>query len=780
LELLVQGKELAIKTITKMKGLKKELAVKIEEFKVSIQKYVEMMKKNAPIMAAKIQEKLKIYAKILEAKASEVIAKAKEVILKVRGKAAKVEEVINNIMEKLEKKLLEFKDKIANNPKFKKIVVHLEMKLNELKNTLKEKAIECKEVALKTVETLKIKGTELVEKMKAKAVVLKVTIEKYVEVVKAEATMKASEIKVVVTEYIKIIKKKAGVIIGDAKVLIKKYIKIIKEKAPVVAAKVNGAINWTVTTFKTETEKVKKMIETAAAKIEMNLKELKATINKDERYIKLAAFVDKILAELKKVLKEKVARGNEIVQKAIVKGKELMTQIEAKLNDLKITIIKRVKLVNEKAPVLLAKAKETIKIVFAKLEARLKELQQTLTNDERYIKFVAFVEKKIAELKVFVNAQVEELKNNPTLLKLKESIQTKYEHMKENIPIMLATIEKEIKITLNKSSEFIKINIPKIEKKLRELIQSINSNEMYAFLKKKITKLVKIVKEKIEELKTNPTILDIKSKGEVMIKKAAASLKKDIELLKKEIPVIIAHGKEIFNGKYNESVEYIKTIIVKLQVKFDSLKKTVLSSEEYLVLKTKLHQLKKFLEEKLEELKKTPLFSSIKELLKQIKDNTVELRLDIMKSYDANKNISLYVYNNAKVVVIKYYKQGIILYNNIAISSFEEVCSKAVEYGKSLYGSLQKQCKAVKVDIENELKTYYEALKNAQDQVKAGVPVKDVLKKMFNEIFGKIDSKVLDFSSAICKRDPALCELIKESWIIHQNLLKKYAQKIGN
>merc|ERR1739842_21148 len=100
-------------TIGKMKELKKELVVKIEEFKVSIQKYIEMLKKNAPIMAAKIEEKLKIYAKTLEAKASEVIAKAKEVILEVRGKAAKVEEFINNLMEKLEKKLLEFKDKIA-------------------------------------------------------------------------------------------------------------------------------------------------------------------------------------------------------------------------------------------------------------------------------------------------------------------------------------------------------------------------------------------------------------------------------------------------------------------------------------------------------------------------------------------------------------------------------------------------------------------------------------------------------------------------------------------
>lgn len=408
-----------------------------------------------------------------------------------------------------------------------------------------------------------------------------------------------------------------------------------------------------------------------------------------------------------------------------------MTKIEAKLATLKKDIMARVQIVKDQAPIMIAKVKASIKQMIADLEIKLKELKKTITTDKRFVEFVAFVEKKIAQLKEFINTKIAELKKNPTLLKIKQQIEAakaKYEQLKKDVPVMVAKIEKEIKATLTKSKEFIKAQIPKIQKKIQELMQKIKSNPKFALLQKKVAQLMKIIKAQIAELKKRamPVIMKMKTKGTEMIESAKACVQK-------------------------------------------------------------------------------------------IKENTAELRKDLMTSYLANKNITMYLYNNAKTAANKYYKQGlhmcttlankynvalretrvqiIKLYNELAKTSLKQVCKDAVAYGKVMYANLKQQCiakyseteKLIKesivvlkqkgLKIESELKNYLKALRNAYVQIKSGAPVKEVLKSLFTELFGKIDIKSYNIKSVICKKDPALCKLVRESWKLHKTLLKKYARK---
>lgn len=707
--LIVKGKELYEQSTVKIAELKKTLVVKIEELKVIIQKYAKIIKENAPIVAEQIKAEMKRLVELAKAKMAELVVKAKQVIKKVKTELVKSRQLLEELVQKLEKKLVELKETIETNPKFNKFVAAVEAKIREIKKVLNEKIAEGKAVAIKTMKQLE-----------SKIEILRVTIKKQVEVMKTKATAKFNEIKVIVTEYIKIIKKRAGVIVGEAKLIVKKYVKIIKQKSQAVAAKV-----------KVETEKVRQMMKEMAAKIEMKLKELKSTITKDQRYIKLAAFVEKMLKELKKIMNESIAQGKLVGQKAIVRGRELMTKIEAKLATLKKDIMARVQIVKDQAPIMIAKVKASIKQMIADLEIKLKELKKTITTDKRFVEFVAFVEKKIAQLKEFINTKIAELKKNPTLLKIKQQIEAakaKYEQLKKDVPVMVAKIEKEIKATLTKSKEFIKAQIPKIQKKIQELMQKIKSNPKFALLQKKVAQLMKIIKAQIAELKKRamPVIMKMKTKGTEMIESAKACVQK-------------------------------------------------------------------------------------------IKENTAELRKDLMTSYLANKNITMYLYNNAKTAANKYYKQGlhmcttlankynvalretrvqiIKLYNELAKTSLKQVCKDAVAYGKVMYANLKQQCiakyseteKLIKesivvlkqkgLKIESELKNYLKALRNAYVQIKSGAPVKEVLKSLFTELFGKIDIKSYNIKSVICKKDPALCKLVRESWKLHKTLLKKYARK---
>jgi len=217
-------------------------------------------------------------------------------------------------------------------------------------------------------------------------------------------------------------------------------------------------------------------------------------------------------------------------------------------------------------------------------------------------------------------------------------------------------------------------------------------------------------------------------------------------------------------------------------------------------------------------------------ILNEIKERLAELRHDLMVSYEANKNLTLRFYQDCKAVATDYYNKGkemcstlkkdaivlagqmkevsrktymkaVEIYNDIAKSSFDDLCKKAVVHGRAMVTSLKTQCvsaygkykpiteeyikhtiavlKREGLNLEKELKSYYESLIVAYEKVKSGVPVKEALKPVMQQILGKFDIKDIDIRSTVCKKDPELCKLVSKSWNIHKTLLKKYAEKIG-
>jgi len=473
-----------------------------------------------------------------------------------------------------------------------------------------------------------------------------------------------------------------------------------------------------------------------------------------------------------------------------------------------------------------------------------------LKKDVMARKEYALLVKKLNELKKLIKEKIEEFKPKVADMKVKAEemiknakaiIKQKVDLAKKELPALVAKAKKEFPIIVAKVKlaiikkyqqplEMIKITIAKLEKKMTELKKDVMARKEYALLVKKLNELKKHIDGKIAEFKRNPTVLKIKSKGEEMLLK--------IKLMKKKVPVMIAKAKLMLKENYENAVKYVKATIAKLETKFGELKKTVMTRDEYIVLVKKLNQLKDMIKNKVEQLKNNPtllkykkqLIDMANKILKEIKERLAELRHDLMVSYEANKNLTLRFYQDCKAVATDYYNKGkemcstlkkdaivlagqvkevsrktymkaVEIYNDIAESSFDDICKKVVVHGRTMVTSLKTQCvsaygkykpiteeyikhtiavlKREGLNLEKELKSYYESLIVAYEKVKSGVPVKEALKPVMQQILGKFDIKDIDIRSTVCKKDPELCKLVSKSWNIHKTLLKKYAEKIG-
>jgi hypothetical protein len=220
----------------------------------------------------------------------------------------------------------------------------------------------------------------------------------------------------------------------------------------------------------------------------------------------------------------------------------------------------------------------------------------------------------------------------------------------------------------------------------------------------------------------------------------------------------------------------------------------------------------------------------IKEVLDQLKEKTVEIRRDMMTSYNVNKKIALRLYQDAKIETESLLKKGkeifsvlqkdavivadkmkvisqktyaklIEVYTDIANSSLNEMCKKVVVYGRSMYTTIKHECiatyekvvpitkqfiaktivalKREGINLEKELKEYYEKLRESYQKVRKGVPVKVVLKELLKPLFDSLKMEITNIENTVCAKDAQLCTLMKQSWGVHKSLLMKYVAKIG-
>merc|ERR1719204_1242817 len=370
-------------TLTNMK-LNAEKFVKVATkqavaLKKALIKYAEIIKKESPVVLAKIMKFTK--------------AQIDDITKIISSFPEKLKELTRKIIKAVQ----EFVDKITKSKEFVQIVDYIKKQVADIK-TMIQKAIE----DIKnnpTLITIRKKLTEmtmkLIKALKEKSAILVQEIQKRIAIVKAE-----------VEKLIQIIKK-------DGPVIVEKAIKFIKEQW--------AKFNVTIKTFVGDLEKLVKEISTKV-------------IDFGKRIIKeLTKLIEDKIAELKKNPQlVKIINETKNVTMAIVT--EIKTKIPeiAKTLEEKIALIERkvaeyVKIVKEKAPVIFkqisAMIKETVtkietmvKSTITDIEKKIMDLYKGIISSKSFKDAVAFMKKQLAAIKDTIEKQLEMMKQQIEML----------------------------------------------------------------------------------------------------------------------------------------------------------------------------------------------------------------------------------------------------------------------------------------------------------------------------------------------------------------------------
>lgn len=301
---------------------------------------------------------------------------------------------------------------------------------------------------------------------------------------------------------------------------------------------------------------------------------------------------------------------------------------------------------------------------------------------------------------------------------------------------------------------------------MKDLVDMIKKDERFIELKEKLEQVKEFLRLNFEKLMKNELVQKIIVKGEELINMTKAYVKEYVALLKKELPKVVATINDMYNKVYNKSVAFIGKIVNGFEQTWKDMVKWV--------------------EEKIEELMKNPTVQSIKAkvlaLVAELKDRTSEIRKDILLSYNANKNITMRLYQDTKIALTPYYVKAIDIFNRIAtylenvksLSDVKLVVEDAIKETMKAVKLAVEQMKKEVVQVKEALKPYYDALKITYMKIKAGDDVRKALESLVKEILEVIDDEL----EGVCNSDPKLCQLVRDSWTLHNTLLKKYMSKI--
>jgi len=714
---------------------------------------------------------------IMEETIPEIISKVEKLIRYEVERISKTRELASIIITKTVETVRDVKDRVSKSKTYIRLIAIIEQRLETLKMQIRQK-----------FEDLMNNPT---------FVNLKSNTQKFVMDSFADLNRNAEELVEIAQNQLLLTKQK---LIGYAEMTKEQVLSIIDQVSKYTEMKV-ADINDMIKSF---VDKIKELEQKITKAVEEFIKQIKSS----KAFVDTVDFVERKLVEMKLMLQKlikDITTNPEIIKitddirnftmTAIkefkIKAEEFMQTVEKKFMVLKVEVEKLIEIIKKEAPAIARKAIEFIEKQWEKSQEKIEQFVADLEKlfDDLYVKADKFLKELLEELKKVVIKKIEELKKNPSLIKIKEEIKnmtiTIINEFKIRIPEMMKNIEAKIVIAEAKFKEYLKLikekvpvlikeatvfvkdtvakakamvesTISELERKVKEIIEGVMKSKSFIqaleFMQKQIALLkefakekIAMIRQKIQDIKNDPNL----KKMIVQIKNITITIKSDVEKRAMQIIEIVRKEISSITTKIESSIQVIKekTIIliesvsayVKEQIKLvkDFIKEIIESLPE------KFKELKEMLMKVVEKIQK--MFNELKEkimkskIFLQINKYVKKLTSVVKDIVEQIKSMIEKIMNDPTLLALK--DRLMKLLNNVA-----EVINKNIEL--------------MKKEIPLIIKSIVKAIKTEIQTIKENIPVLiKKIEKIIMDIFGKSE----EFAKITISTLTEVVKSIKES-----------------
>merc|ERR1719334_1934897 len=672
--------------------------------------------------------------------------------------------------------------------------------------------------------------------------------------------------------------------------MVKKYITVIKEQAPAIFKQIGKIVKEFVS-------KIKTSMTTTIADIEKSIQDMYKVIVSSKSFKEIVEFAKKQIATIENILKQQIAFIRQ--QLADLKNhplfKKIRSFVAAAIKDLNRNVGKAMEMLRKEIAALRAKVESYMKLLrrdvsalikqvkeqfeavraFIKslidtLPAKLSELKQMLMkklsemtaqakkmmeeimqkirSSEVYQKMVEYrlkLEKFTNELIAQIKALIEKMKISISVKELKakvvefitnaqQVIKKEIEAVQKQIPVIIKTIQEGIKAHI----EMIKKQLPELIKKIEQFIKDfflkseefaketfvqVVESEQVAQLIKMLEELRNFVRDNLSQILNNPSLVQLRNRVDDMVQQTVYYTGQYLQVVQTEVPRMWSEVKDLLTFTFVTALEKYSDIVKAIETSEPMIMITRAVSDILKAVKAQLDMLRMWISRSVVGFQSNPMFVNMNKMAE-------EVRGDMMRSYGANKNVTMRLIEDVQNILTPYMTQGVSLYVDlydqllatseqlrqapgsvytnaastydfIVNAPFDKTYTQLVEYTRQLYNSIKtliadlyantKSASATigqdAVDamvgtlkvIEQKLVQFAEmvqavvnTIKQTIANIRSGANAEEEVRSLMDKLFEKLDLQ--STVDQLCAKDAKLCELAQESARVHRDLMNKY------
>jgi ElaB/YqjD/DUF883 family membrane-anchored ribosome-binding protein len=368
------------------------------------------------------------------------------------------------------------------------------------------------------------------------------------------------------------------------------------------------------------------------------------------------------------------------------------------------------------------------------------------------------------------------------MAKIRTDIKNNIEMVKKELPALIKKIEKLIKDFFLKSEEFAK----------RTFVQVVESEQVVQ-LRKMLEQVRNFIRDQAKQMLNNPSMVQLRNRVDNLVKQTVYYTKQYLQVARTEVARMLSELKDLIQSTTSQLIK---------------------------IARQQLKTIEMWIRENISQLLKNQMFA--------------EVRGDLMRSFDANKNITLRIMENIKTIITPYVSQCVSLYvqmseqvqqlpsyttqfsrnmyesaqsayDLVANVPSDQVYGKLMEYVQQVYNSLKsiisdlyttlkslsatvgedtvdavvaslKSLEQRLVEFTRMIEKVVEAIRTTVTNIQAGGNPQQEVTSLVEKLFGgKID--VRSALDEVCAKDTKLCGLVETSITVHKELVDKYPQK---
>merc|ERR1719193_1561584 len=349
-----------------------------------------------------------------------------------------------------------------------------------------------------------------------------------------------------------------------------------------------------------------------------------------------------------------------------------------------------------------------------------------------------------------------------------------------------------------------------------------------------LEQLRNFVRDNVNQILKNPSVIQLRERVNTMLEQTAYFTNQLLLLVKTEVPRMWSKVEDLLQFTYVTALEKISDIM-----------KAIETSQPIVMIKRTLSELLKTMEEQLEALKmwlrnritdiqKNPMLAKVNNIVQ-------EVRGDFMRSYGANRNVTMRLAEDMQKVLSPYMAQAMSLYvqvyeqlmdafekfrelpeyhvsqlsqvytdaantyDFIVNASSDDIYARLMDYTKKLYislktmvGKLYENTKSISGTIGKDtldavvgalnamekkliqfakmVQAVVDVIKKSIENIRSGKNAEEELRTMMKKLLGSLD--LPSTVSQLCAKDARLCELVQETVDVHKELVNKYLVKL--